>query len=251
MRALRGLLVLALTCTACAACGGPTHAHAPPPSGAAELPPERATPPPSIEWRDGNFVTTGLPAIARGGEVVVIGYHDADSMRGFPNLRVEVLDRHDQVVWKVPIMVPTEYEQLAPDGAPSVELARRIGHANAELQRLHGVHDLVPMRALGVLPPGDGVAPHMASGDGIDVDWADDHLHVFRHNSERAVVTREGTGWLEPDHKPCAGCDVCHNPAFLDAVFHAPEIQAVLVWIGYKGSDTCIEPSARPHVVAW
>jgi hypothetical protein len=216
----------------------------------AELPPDRETPAPSIDWKDGAFVTTGLPAIARHGEVLVLAYRDSDQARGFPNLRIEVRDRHDATVWKVPVMLPTEYEQLSPDGTITPALALRIGHANAELVRLHGIHDFVPMHALELLQPAEG-DPHLATGDAIDVDWDADHLHVFRHNSDRAIMTRDGVAWLVADHQPCPKCDVCKNPAFLANVFHAPETDAVLVELGYKGTDTCLQPSDQFHVVAW
>jgi hypothetical protein len=220
-------------------------------SNAAELPPERATPAPSIGWSDSAFTTTGLPAIARRGEVVALAYRDNDAARGFPNLRIELRDKHDAVVWTVPVMLPTEFETLSPDGKVSPALGLRIGHANAELQRLHGVHDFVAMHPLELLQPKDGGDAHLATGDGIDIDWDADHLHVFRHNADRAIVTRDGQSWLVPDHQPCAKCDVCKNPAFLAGVFHAPEVNAVLVEIGYKGTDTCWQPSDSFHVVAW
>jgi hypothetical protein len=244
---MRALLVAAV-----AACGSPSAAVKPASSvQSADPTVERTTPAPSIAWKDGAFVTTGLPAIARGGEVIVLAYKDNDQARGFPNLRIEVRDRHDATVWKVPVMLPTEYEHVSPDGTLTPELGKRIGHANAELQRLHGVHDFVAMRPLELLQPKDGGDAHLASGDGIDVDWDADHLHVFRHNADRAIVTRDGQSWLVPDHQPCEKCDVCKNPAFLAGVFHAPEVNAVLVEIGYKGTDTCWQPSDSFHVVAW
>jgi hypothetical protein len=243
MRALIAAAVLA----GCGSGGSTSPAQ---PAAVAELPAERANPPPSIDWKNGTFVTEGLPAIARGGEVVVLAYRDNDSARGFPNLRIELRDKHDATVWKVPVMLPTDYEHLAPGGTPTPDLARRIGHANAELARLHGVHDFVPMHPLEVLKAADG-DPHLATGDGIDVDWDVDHLHVFRHNSDRQIVTREGSHWLEPDHQSCAACDVCHNAAFLAAVYHAPTITSVLVELGFKGTDACWQPSDQFHVVAW
>ncbi|HEY3803247.1 MAG TPA: hypothetical protein VGL61_11600 [Kofleriaceae bacterium] len=242
----------AVVLAAIAACGSPSAPAEKPASPAqnTELPAERTTPAPSIDWKNGAFVTTGLPAIARGGEVVVLAYQDHDQARGFPNLRIEVRDRHDATVWKVPVMLPTEYEQLSPDGTLTPALGLRIGHANAELQRLHGVHDFVPMHALELLTPQQG-DPHLATGDAIDVDWDTDHVHVFRHNSDREIVTRDGRNWLEPDHQPCPACEVCKNPAFLANVFHAPEIDAVLIELGYKGTDTCWQPSDQLHVIAW
>lgn len=247
---MRGAVVIALL----AACGsspsGPAASPAKPLEAAAQLPPERLTPAPSIDWKDGQFVTTGLPAVARRGEVLVLAYRDNDQARGFPNLRIEVRDKHDATVWTVPVLLPTEYERVAPDGTITPELERRIGHANAELQRLHGVHDFVAMHPLELLRPGDG-DPHLATGDGIDVDWDIDHLHVFRRNSDREITSRSGVAWLEPDHQPCPKCEVCKNPAFLAGVFHAPAIDLVLVELGYKGTDTCWQPSDQFHVIAW
>ncbi len=251
MRALVVALVVAVLVVACGNEPPAKSTAATSANSTVELPPERATPAPSIEWKDGAFVTTGLPAIARRGEVVALAYRDNDAARGFPNLRIELHDKHDAVVWKVPVMLPTEYESLSPDGKLSPELGLRIGHANAELQRLHGVHDFVAMHPLELLQPKDGGAAHLATGDGIDVDWDADHLHVFRHNADRAIVTRDGQSWLVADHQPCEKCDVCKNPAFLAGVFHAPEVNAVLVEIGYKGEDTCWQPSDSFHVVAW
>ena len=78
-------------------------------------------------------------------------------------------------------------------------------------------------------------------------------LHALQHRGQESagIVTRDGQSWLVPDHQPCEKCDVCKNPAFLAGVFHAPDVNAVLVEIGYKGTDTCWQPSDSFHVVAW
>jgi hypothetical protein len=44
---------------------------------------------------------------------------------------------------------------------------------------------------------------------------------------------------------------MCSNPAFLSGAYHATEINALVVDIGYKGTDTCWEPSDQLHVIAW
>jgi hypothetical protein len=245
---MRWLAVLAL-----AACGGSSPAPAEPIAGRASEPGTvpRPTPAPVIVWKDGAFVTDALPAVARHGEVTVLALRDNDGGRGYPNLAIEVRDRSDHSIKKLTVMVSNEYETLAPDGTPNDALRQRIEAANAELARLHGVHDLVPMKPLDLQKPADGSDEHLAIGDGIDVDWNKDHLHVFPHNVDRALATVDGRGWLVPDHKPCSGCDPCSNPAHLAGVFHAPGVNVIVADIAYHGTDTCWEPADELHVVAW
>jgi hypothetical protein len=242
---------LALVLLALAACGG---SPAPPPevlSSHASEPLARDTAAPKITWADNTFVTATLPAVARAAEITVVALRDHDGGRGYPNLEIEVRDRNDKTIQSITILIPNEYETLAPDGKPGDVLAKRIEAANAELAKLHGVHDLVPMKPLDLQKPADGSDPHLAIGDNLDVDWNKDHLHVFPHNVDRPVTTVDGHGWLAPSHTSCAGCGVCENPAFLGAVYHAPAINIVVVEIRYHGTDTCEEPGDQPHVVAW
>ncbi|MFT3691902.1 MAG: hypothetical protein QM831_02090 [Kofleriaceae bacterium] len=163
----------------------------------------------------------GLPAMARGLELFVMPVPDYDE-RGGPKIHLEVRDRADKLV-----------ETIQPD------------KANDELQKLHDIHDLVPMHALDVQPTTDGSLAHLAIGDGIDVDFSTDHVHVFRHNSDREVAGRPSTAWL------AKSTDKCIYPAFLRAVYHAEDVTAVVVQIAYRGEDACGVPSDSFHVVAW
>ena len=232
------------------ACGG-----APPPAPAAA--PEnvvvtapRTTPAPAIAWKGGRFTTEGLPAVARAGEVAVIDVRDSDGGRGYPNLRIEVHDRADKVIQTIPVMTSNEFEALAPGGAPSPTLARRIADANRALASLHQLHDLVPMTALDVAKPSDGPA-HLAMGNDIDVDFAGDHLDVLVHDSEQVLAHRITTSWLVPPSQTCAKCQRCEHPAYLGGVSYAVGISVVVVDIAYMGTDICWEPSDQRHVVAW
>jgi hypothetical protein len=247
---MRVLVVIACV----AACGGKS---APPPmgsevlSGSAGDAQTRDTPPPAIVWKDHAFATDTLPAVARAGEVVVVPLRITDE-RGYPNLTLEVRDRADKTVQSIQVMTPNEYESFAPAGTPSEALTRRIAAANAELARLHGLHDLVAMGPMEIQAPTGTMATHLAMGDGLDIDWNADHLHVFRHNQDRALVTRDGHSWLAPTHVSQAGAGACDYPAFLRAAYHAAELSVVVVQLAYKSpSDACGAPSDQFHVVAW
>lgn len=248
---MRGFLAMTVTGVfVVGACGGSPPPAQPAPMNRAEVMP-RATPAPAIAWREQSFAIDGLPAVARGGELAIVAASDGDGGRGYPNLRVEVRDRSDKVVQTIGIMVANDYERLAPGGAPSPELARRIADANHELAMLHGLHDLVVMHPLERQKPADEGDPHLAIGDGFDVDWNLDHLHVFRHDANRSFITLDGKPWLAKPGPRCASCDPCENPAFLANAYHARDERLIVVELGYHGTDMCWEPGHQWHVVAW
>src|SRR3569623_584744 len=207
----------------------------------------RTSPAPSIAGTVGKPSLTGLPAVARGGEVVVVPISGGDAGRGFPNLKLEIHDRSDKTIQTIDVLTSNEYQQLAPGGVASPALAKRIASANAELVRQHDLHDLVAMHALELQKPTDGGEQHLAIGDGMDVDWNRTHLHVLPHNADHELTTYDGTAWLVKDHTPCPGCTPCENPAFLDGVYPAQDINVLVVQIGYRGTDTCWEPADQMH----
>ncbi|MBV8760619.1 MAG: hypothetical protein JO257_25225 [Deltaproteobacteria bacterium] len=243
---------LALLALLAAACGGShpsrgtdvIESHAPPAK-------PRATPAPSVAFADGKFALNMLPAVARAGEAVIVPISGGDAGRGYPNLKLEIHDRSDKVVQTIDVMTSNEFETFVVDGKPGPALEKRIAAANAELVRQHNVHDLVAMHALEMQKPLDGGEPHLAIGDGMDVDWNRTHLHVLHHNTDREVTTYDGTPWLVKDHEPCPKCPPCENPAHLDGVWHANEINVLVIQVGYRGTDTCWEPADQMHVVVW
>jgi hypothetical protein len=218
----------------------------------------RTTPAPTIEFggaqgANGWWKLERLPAVARAGQLVVIPLIENDGGRGYPNLRIEVRDRSDRAVQTIPVLSADEWEKLQkPDGSAGPDLLARIADANRELDKLHGLHDLVGMHALDVqVDPAAGKhAAHLAIGDGFDVDFNTDHLHVFRHNATRSFITLDSRGWLAKP-RPLAGGEMCQNDAFLANTFHANGINVLLVQIGFTGTDTCWEPPDQLHVVAW
>lgn len=225
----------------------------PPPVSSRSAPPTvtRSTSAPTISWRDQNFEASELPAVARAGHLAVVALGDSDGGRGYPNLRLEVRDRNDAVIQKVAVMTSNEFETLAPDGKPSPGLTERIAAANRALETLHGLHDLVAMTTLELQPTQGDDLPHLAIGEGLDVEWAHHELRVFRHNMDRPFRTVSGLAWLAPSGKRCAQCDPCENPTFLEAVYKAPDVNLLVVEIGYRGTDTCWEPGEQFHVVTW
>jgi len=236
--------LVALAVAACGASTPPASDHL---AGSASDVPHRGTPAPVIMWNADakTFETPTLPAVARAGELVVVPIIERDGERGFSNLRIEVRDKADKTVQIIPVVTSNEM------AASSDKVAERVVTANTELRRLHDLHDLVTMKPLDVQPPVDNGAPHLAMGDGLDIDWGGDHLHVFRHNSDRAVLIREAKMWRAAQDD-CKTCGACAYVSYLEAAFHAPEIPVAVIELGYRSDrDTCGEPSDQQHVVTW
>lgn len=211
-----------------------------------------ATAAPQIEWAEHGFKTTLLPAVAHAGEVVVLPIIQGDGGRGYANLAIEMRTPDDKVIQTIPVMTSDEYEKLVPDGAtPSPELVKRIAEANHELTKLHGIHVLEPLTPIAMGDPQDVDDPHLASDGRLEVEWRGNHLRVTPHTRTVPVVDRDGTAWLARDHEPCANCGVCHNEAFLFAVYRSESAKLVVVEIGYRGTDSCWEPGHQLHVVTW
>jgi hypothetical protein len=230
MRALVTLFGLGLV-----ACSSATPASAPQPALAGTRAPSPPTgPAPRIAFRDGTFDTSQLPAIARSGELAVVAAVDGDGGRGYPNLRLEVRDRRDRIVESQLVLVSNDFETLVPDALHAgPELERRVAVANTKLAALHADHDLVAMR----------------TAEGLAVTFDNARLRVRKDGKLLADV--DGTSWLAPSGKRCPQCEPCENPAYLAGVHKADGIDAVVVRIAYKGTDTCWEPGDQQHVVAW
>ena len=234
------------------ACGSPSAPATTPAEHHVETVTVRPTPPPVITWANGTFAVQGIPAIAAAGEVVVVAIVEPEHEDA--NLRIEIRGADDRVLEAQTILTRADAGTLVHDGQPSPVLASRIAAMNSELATLHGVHDLRPMHPLAVEPGHDGEDQHWATGDNLDVEWREHHLHVFRHNVSQPVAERDGAPWAAATSAACSG----RNPAFLGAVYHvAPgttlpaAANTIVVEIAYHGDDTCEEPGNRPHVISW
>ena len=233
------------------ACSAPASQPSLSSSHPAPAPVARDTPSPSIAWQDTRFVTARLPAVARDASLAVVAVDDGDGGRGFPNLRIEVRDRSDVVTATRQLLESSDYEALAPDGAPGAELARRITDGNAQLSDLHARHDLVPTTPLELEDPRQTEAlPIVATGDdGLEVRWEAPRVVVRRAGKQLASI--DGSAWLPAPGKRCPTCEPCSNPAFLAGVSKAPGIDVAVVELGFNGTDLCWEPGHQFHVVAW
>jgi len=206
-------------------------------------------PAPTVGFSNANFDTTGLPAIARSRDLVVLAISDNDSARGNPNLRLELRDRRDKLVETIAVMSASEFETLVPDAfRPGPLLESRIRTANKKLATLHADYDLIVMQEYGVANTIGRDTP--IEGDGLSVTFFDDNVLRVRRG-DQTLITADGSAWLAPKGQRCAQCPVCENPPYLTGMYKAATIDAVVVRIAYQGNDTCWEPPDQLHVVTW
>jgi hypothetical protein len=226
-------------------------------SGTAAPGPSNATPAgaaPRIGWGEHAFTSTGLPAVSADGTAVWIGLHDGDGGRGNPNYRVIIKDRADAETSKHVVITADEAEGTIDANGKPGDADKRIAAANAWLAEQHAARKLVPLVGLGLDSAGDITENSRAIGaDGVTVEWKQNRVKITQHGTTLVDRATPDT-WLAADHPMYAGAggdEICHNPAFLDGA--AVDVQrklAVLV-ISYSGTDSCWEPSAAHHVVAW
>ncbi|HWU87678.1 MAG TPA: hypothetical protein VN253_10410, partial [Kofleriaceae bacterium] len=123
--------------------------------------------------------------------------------------------------------------------------------ANRWLSEQHAARHLVPLVPLEVEPGEEIASAFRATGGGVTIEWKPSRVAIT-HNGKPLVDRPTPTTWLVADKPMYPGAtDMCHNPAFLGGA--AVDLQrklAVLV-IDYYGTDTCWEPPATYHVVAW
>lgn len=238
-------LLASLAGAALAACA---HGEPPPPlTGRASI----TTPPPSVAWRDREIAITGLPAIAGDGSSVVLAHRDSDGGRGNPNLTLVERDRGDRVVRRLEVITASEVDQLG-----AAEIARRFDAASAWLDERHAAAHLVAMTALELRAASDD-APALATGLGTRLRWTPGELVIELAPAGGAgpgerIVRTTPPSWLVADRPMCTGCsEICHNDAFLGGGYVDLERRAAVVVVSYRGSDTCWEPGAQAHVVAW
>jgi len=171
----------------------------------------------------------------RDGKLVLLKVIDSDGARGAPNLAFELRDRNDRLVERVEVISLDE-------AADSATLARHAAAAD----KLIADHDLVPLEGLA---NDSDVEGHFA---GLDMTV------VWEH--ERYTFTRQGAKlFTRPVPKAWRGRSffskvddlTCNNPDFLRAVSVAPNHRLAVVDVGYKGNDTCWEPTDQVHVVTW
>lgn len=245
------LLLLSL-----AACGGSSR----PTTLASYASGEPAGAPPTIAWNGGNpadggeFVLSGLPAIADDGSRVVLGVQASDGGRGYPNLALVVLDRADKTVDR---RVVLDAEQVESATGP-VEVATHntyLADSNTAARWRPLARAEVKIDGAEGDPCGGELDAHSwtATVDDVTVRF-DVGGRVQVVVGGKTVVDATHTDWLVAPHPMYDGAgpdEVCENPVFLSGAFIDARRHLALVETGYFGTDTCWEPSDEYHVVTW
>lgn len=239
-----------------AACGGSSKSR----SLGSYASGEPAGAPPTIAWTGGNpadggeFVLTGLPAIADDGSRVLLGRQGGDGGRGYPNLELVVLDRADKTVDS---RVVLDADQVEAASGP-VEVASH----NTYLADSNAAARWRPLARAEVKI--DGAEGDPCTGDMDASSWTatvDDVTVRFDVGGRvqvvaggKTLVDATHTDWLVEPHPMYEGAgpdEVCENPVFLSGAFIDTRRHLALVETSYFGTDTCWEPGAEYHVVTW
>lgn len=246
------LLILSL-----AACGGSPKPSALGNAAGYGGPPGPA---PTIAWsggapmNGGEFTIAGMPAVADDGSRVLIGWQRGDGGRGYPNLRLQVVDRADQVVDTRLVLDADQIEDLGEDATVDVAAP------NQYLTDSNGAMRWRPLATAEVTdvsagPDTEGPYPTQwtAALDGITVRF-DDAAHLVIEQGGTIVVDKVMDGWLTKDHPMYEGAgedEVCSNPIYLGTVFVDGGRRVAVIGVEYHGNDSCWEPTGQAHVVAW
>ncbi len=224
------------------ACGSSTPS--PPLQGSAtSTTPAPTTPPPSVTWIDNGFDTPGLPAVSADGTRIIVAESDSDGGRGNPNLRIVSRDRADAVIEKITILKVDEVDSMFDARGRHPALDARMSAANTWLANLHRSSHLIVLPRL-ELEGSDVYTQHAAAAGGVALDWSKDVVTI-RHHQQLVTTHPSPATWH------AAGHDGCSNPAKLGNAWVDLDRKVALVEIAYNGTDTCWEPSAQRHVIAW
>jgi hypothetical protein len=188
--------------------------------------------------------------VSADGTAVLLGIQDHDGGRGNPNYRFELRDRSDGKLATHSVLTVAEAESMYDAAGPSPKLTERVAAANRWLAEQHAARRFVSLARLEVLPGEEIASSFRATGGGVTVEWRESRLTIAQGTQpilERATPPT----WLAKDRPGPAELGPCHNPAFLSAAAVSLEHKVALIVVGYGGTDTCWEPEAQHHVVAW
>ena len=171
----------------------------------------------------------------RDGKLVLLKVIDSDGARGAPNLAFELRDRNDRLVERVEVISLDK-------AADSATLARHAAAAD----KLIADYDLVPLEGLA---NDSDVEGHFVGLD-MTVVWEHERYAFTQHGAK--LFTRQvPKAWRGTSFFSKVDDLTCNNPDFLRAVSVAPNHRLAVVDVGYKGNDTCWEPTDQVHVVTW
>jgi hypothetical protein len=213
-----------------------------------------AGPPPTLTWSGGapvdggSFATAGLPAVADDGSRVVVAWQKGDGGRGYPNLTLRVIGRDDRELDTRVVLDAN----LIDDMYPEVDVT-------LDNEYLATTHQQWRWRPLAAAEVAEEASDEMFStrqsatvGD-LSVRF-DDGAHLVIEHGGKVVVDAVKQGWLAADRPMYDGAppeDTCSNPIFLEGVHADAGRRLAVILVGYRGTDTCWEPSSEHHVVSW
>ncbi len=205
---------------------------------------------PRIAWMEHGFVAVRLPAVSADGATVLLGIQDADGGRGNPNYRLELRDRGDAKLGEHVVLTANEADAMIDAGGKTATLDRRTAAANRWLSEQHAAKRFAPLQPLEVEPGEEIASAFRATGGGITVEWRPSRLTIAKAGQPLLDRATPAT-WLARDRPMPGGTEACHNPAYLGGAAVDLEHKVAVLQIAYGGTDTCWEPNAAHHVVAW
>ncbi len=199
---------------------------------------------PTGEGEELGIEASGFPAVSRDRRWVALFVVDADSARGNPNGSVQVVDaKTGKIATQKVILSPDEADEISP--ALRKTVAERIEKSRA----LIAGYDWVTLDAFA--EPGDHedafVGPLTLGDDatGVRVTFKEPRLVVTI--AGEAVHEKTHKRWSAPTQRSEDG--TCENPATLLGGFIDPTRRVLLIHLGYRGNDTCWEPTDQMRVV--
>ena len=186
------------------------------------------------------LVAKALPALSEDGKRVAIGVIGEDGARGDPNLAVQIRDvDSDALLGHATI--------LAAGQAFTPSLGARIARANQQLDRTRWTPFASTAAPQGSRTQGDEDEVSSLQIGELTIALAGTHFSV-RERSGRALVSRRVPGWAAPSSPGPDGFRCDNPPKLLDAHLDLPR-RALLVRVGFFGTDSCWEPDSRWHTV--
>lgn len=237
-----------------AACGGGSTAVQQPPARAeGPAPALRKVETPDRDFAIG-FEASGLPAVTGDAANVALAVMDVDGPMSPPNLRLSVRDRTDAQVHEIVVLGKEAGNAFTgAEGTPPFDDTALV-EANRYLAETHAQRGWFPLAVMTLDPPredGDLPVPVATSArsGGVALRWDAGTYEVTVDG--KVVASRSAPSWLAPPQQACEDCEPCSNPSYLGSAWLDAERKLIVASIAYVGTDSCWEPSAQEHVIAW
>ena len=182
-------------------------------------------------------------AITPDGSTVIVSYVAEDGARGAPNLTVFAIDRKGIVTKTIAVVDAEQGVVAGGEAARAKLLADSKAIQLARLESVDAEHD---------------DDRHRVFAD-LTVDLSESGTLSMRPKGHAAVTRRKSAWRTKPSatrlaamkREDDAGRVGCFNPARIGAVWLDTKRRAAVVFISYRGTDACWEPSSDFTVVTW